>query len=108
MQISPPIEVTLPRNAVRVLSAYPNQTLKMGVEWSIDESCLDALLVTALPQCVESRNANEKRRGRLNVMSQFAHDLLMEQAETLEATHGANAALPNAVLKVLAAKACAV
>ncbi|ELT91309.1 hypothetical protein CAPTEDRAFT_223782 [Capitella teleta] len=104
MAVSPALVVPLTQHAIRVLSAYPKQLKRIGVECTFDPS--DLVVVTGIPACVQSRDENEKRRGRSDFLLKFTRELLMEQVDILTATVGANSALPKAILQVLAAKAC--
>jgi DNA mismatch repair protein MLH3 len=55
---------------------------------------------------LKNRDANEKKRGKPDFLLTFVQDLLIEQADLLESTYGANAAIPKSVMQVLADQAC--
>ncbi|XP_072313896.1 DNA mismatch repair protein Mlh3 [Eucyclogobius newberryi] len=104
--ISPPLEVSLPKEEQRLLRSCKAHLQCLGLEVTFPQTEESRVFIGKVPLCFTEKDKNEQRRGRPSVIKPLVEEYLREQVELLRSAGRLRATLPLTVQKVLASFAC--
>ncbi|XP_076840472.1 DNA mismatch repair protein Mlh3 [Brachyhypopomus gauderio] len=104
--VSPPLEISLTEEEMRLLRLYKPFLRDLGLEISFPQTEETHVLLKRLPTCFIEKENTEQRRGRRTVIKSVAKEYLWEHIEFLHSTGRVKGSLPLTVHNVLASQAC--
>ncbi|KAK6182873.1 hypothetical protein SNE40_010459 [Patella caerulea] len=104
--VKPPIILDLTPEIVRVVNSFQQEFQRIGIKFTCNDKNRNQIMLHAIPACIVEREANELKRGKRSIATEFVQELISEHVEYLQNTSGARRRLPLALHKILATKAC--
>ncbi|XP_055957397.1 DNA mismatch repair protein Mlh3 isoform X2 [Patella vulgata] len=104
--VTPPISLDLTPEIVRVVNSFQQEFQRIGIKFSGNDKNRNQIKLHTIPACIVEREANELKRGKRSIATEFVQELISEHVEYLQNTSGARRRLPLALHKILATKAC--
>ncbi|ESO82947.1 hypothetical protein LOTGIDRAFT_169769 [Lottia gigantea] len=105
-EITPPLSLTLQQEDIRVMISFKHEFSRIGIKFTGVEENRNEIKLNSIPACIVEREANELKRGKNSIATQFVEELITEHVEYLKNTSGSRRRLPLALHRILATKAC--
>lgn len=102
--ITPPLEILLPEDEVRLMMAYSNAFFKRGLHFSQISS--SKVSFQSIPSCLVASEANEARQKRYQTAGTIVESIIRDMCCTLHQTAGIIGVMPKPLIYVLNSQAC--
>ncbi|CAL4159006.1 unnamed protein product [Meganyctiphanes norvegica] len=102
--VTPPMEMYLQGNEVRLMEAYSDIFQRFGLQYVKVNST--KVTFHAIPSCLVARDASEMRHRRCQTASTIVETLVREVCHTVHETGGIAPRLPKSLSHVLNSQAC--
>ncbi|RUS83025.1 hypothetical protein EGW08_009213 [Elysia chlorotica] len=105
-EVNPVQTIDMDQDDVRILKAFRREFSRIGVNFSLDDTCRTLVYINSVPACLLDREASDVRRRRVMSVEEKIECLIKEHIDMLKSTNGACGSLPLTVHKHLCSVAC--
>lgn len=108
--VSPPMEIFLFAEEIRLLKTFQSEIERIGIHFSINESLEESdevsVVIQAVPSVFVEREVSEVKRGRQSVTASKVKELIREHLKQILTMRGTPAAIPKNIFQVISSQAC--